>query len=70
MMENIQLEQLRTLVRNLVRPGHLDKRAGLAFYGLIDGYIALQSEVKELNAKIQSRNTSKPKTRNKRTTKA
>ncbi len=48
MIEQVKLEQLRTIVKNLVRPGHMDMRQGRAFYELIDDYYALAAENKEL----------------------
>ena len=48
MIEQVKLEQLRTIVKNLVRPGHMDMRQGRAFYELIDDYYVLAAENKEL----------------------
>lgn len=60
-MDNVRVEQLRTVVRNLVRPGHMDMRQGRAFYELIDDHNAYISRIEELERElneIRSRNTS------------
>ena len=71
-MDIVRIEQLRTVVRNLVRPGHMDTRQGRAFYDLFDEWYAMKAKLEATSGKIQSSNTqtveksnAKPKKRRK-----
>ena len=57
MIDEAKIGQLRQVVRNLTRAGHVDRRQGLAFFEVLDAF-----EIKD--EEIQPRDTPKPKSRN------